>query len=1079
MNTAIRPQASAIAPDHIRAHHWQEWLDSAVDPGIIALNVRSLVDLEILPGGDVETPIHDLLGWQYKRYSNANRALRGWWVSGLAPTHNPKARRTEWLDMAWGRFKPDSDTPIVDRKKSLKRGREMSAKYLSPKGEGSSRVTFLRVPDSIWALAAQRFNISMDGAPDFWSWALERNLPIVLTEGEKKAGAILSLGIPAIALPGFRTAARTINGKQQLQADVAQFATANRAVYIAFDYETDAKLKRDIGFETEKLGRLFSRTKTDVFRLDLPGPDKGADDFIAAQGGDAFERLFYNSVPINSHKRFSRLPFVPNHVFDRRYIGDLPIPAGAKLIGVKSPKGSGKTYMLRKMVDDAFAANRKVLLLTHRVQLGQSICNSIGLPWVTELREFGGYQGMGLCVDSLHKDSQARFNAEDWSNALVIIDEAEQVFWHALVAQTEIKNHRPEVLSNLKTLFQSVLLSAEGQIIALDADLALAPGFVREMAGLSMLQPWIAVNQAKPQPYRVVNYDQHRPIDWYADLCNAVEAGEKVFVFTQSQKVDAVFSACNMAADLQARYPGKRILVIDSETVADPEHPAYGGVEKLGTLVLEYDIIIATPTIETGVSIDEGFKVTEAGGLRVDVASGRAHRQPIYGGRLNLAPNALSFISIVDGQAIATDVMDADAVTVAMVTTDATSVTDIQDLRDPAEVSGPFDKVFGCAFGVSGEAQFRQAIARVRDTVDRHIWVAANGQIGKVGNGCVNPQSLVTPQIKVANLALKWVTAIDGEVKFHSEALTYWGKWGAALNSSLGAYRATILESLTTEGHQVTQAVITNRDTDAQRLRDIRTANNNAENIATAISDDLSDRDLKKLQDKKSLTAAERRQLRKANVKAKYGGIDVTPELLEKDQKKWHPKLMLHYYLEQGRPHLDARDQRSVDKLHSNGQIFAVDLSRATVSHKVQTLENIGIRELLNKAVGGKDAENLLSRHSPIVQKIVGILRAQKWEVKDLLGFTVIEDDASPATGKMRDKSMAVIRQLINLLGIKLNYVGRFSTDDGDRDRFYQIEIPDDGRNEVFTAWLKRDEELAEMARREAAEAAAQLANDF
>jgi flavin-binding protein dodecin len=1079
MNTAIRPQAPAIAPDHIRRHHWQEWIDSAVDPGIIALNVRSLVDLEILPGGDVETPIHDLLGWQYKRYSNANRALRGWWVSGLAPTRNPQTQKNEWLEMGWGRFKPDSDTPIVDRKKSLKRGRDVSAKYLSPKGEGSSRVTFLRVPDSIWSLTAQRFGIEIGTAPNFWAWVLGNNLPIVLTEGEKKAGAILSLGIPAIALPGFRTAARTVGGKQQLQADVALFATANRAVYIAFDYETDAKLKRDIGFETEKLGRLFSRSKTDVFRLDLPGPDKGADDFIAAQGGDAFERLFYNAVPVNSHKRFSRLPFVPNHVFDRRYVGDLPIPNGAKLIGVKSPKGSGKTYMLRKMVDEAFEANRKVLLLTHRVQLGQSICNGIGLPWVTELKEFGAYQGMGLCVDSLHKDSQARFNAEDWSNALVIIDEAEQVFWHALVAQTEIKNHRPEVLTNLKTLFQSVLLSAEGQIITLDADLALAPGFVREMAGLPTLQPWIAVNQAKPQPYRVVSYDQHRPIDWYADLCSSVEAGEKIFVFTQSQKVDAVFSARNMASDLARRFPGKRILVIDSETVADPDHAAYGAVEKLPSLVLEYDIIIATPTIETGVSIDEGFKVTEAGGLRVDVASGRARNQPIYGGRINLPANAISFISIVEGQPIATEAMDADAVTVAMVTTDEFTVAEIQDLRDPAEVSGPFDKVFGCAFGVSGEAQFRQAIARVRDTVDRHIWVAKNSQIGKVGNGCVNPQSLVTPQVKVANLALKWVTAIDGEVKFHSEALTYWGKWGAALNSSLGAYRATVLESLTAEGHGIIQAVITNRDADAQRLSEIRTENNNAENLATATSDDLSGRELEKLQDKKSLNTAERRQLRKASVKAKYGGIEVTPELLEKDQKKWHPKLMLHYYLEQGRPHRDARDQRSVDKLHGNGQIFAVDLARATVAHKIQVLEHIGIRELLKTAEGEENSENYLSRHSAIVQKIVGILRAQKWDVKDLLGFTVIEDDASPTTGKLRDKSMAVIRQLINLLGIKLTYVGRFNTDDGDRDRFYQIEVPEDGRNEVFTAWLKRDEELAEMARREAAEAAAQLANDF
>lgn len=29
-------------PSHIEAHHWNEWLASAVDPGIIALNVISV-----------------------------------------------------------------------------------------------------------------------------------------------------------------------------------------------------------------------------------------------------------------------------------------------------------------------------------------------------------------------------------------------------------------------------------------------------------------------------------------------------------------------------------------------------------------------------------------------------------------------------------------------------------------------------------------------------------------------------------------------------------------------------------------------------------------------------------------------------------------------------------------------------------------------------------------------------------------------------------------------------------------------------------------------------------------------------
>lgn len=1075
MNIAVNPVATAFPTiPHVRPHHIQEWLDSGVDAGIIAMNVRSLTDLVTSSGGEVETPIHDLLNWDYKRYSNsAKQSLRGWWVSGLEP---PKLGQSAWGDMEWGRFKPDSDTPVIDRAKSLKKGRDVSAKYLSPKGEGSSRVTFLRVPNHVWVRTAERFGVEIGQFTSYWAWVLANGLPVALTEGEKKAAAMLTQGIPTIALPGFRSAARTIDKKKILQSDVALFATKGRKIYICFDYESIPKKQAEIGFETEKLARLFSRNKAEVYRISLPGPEKGVDDFIVAKGTDAFDRLFYNAVPLNSHKRFSALQFTPNYVFDRRYVGELPIPSGAKLIGVKSPKGSGKTYMLRKKVDEAFAASRKVLLLTHRVQLGQDICNNIGLPWVTELAEYGAYQGMGLCVDSLHKDSQARFNPADWSNALVIIDEAEQVFWHTLVAQTEIKNHRPEVLSNLKVLFQSVLLSAEGQIITLDADLALAPGFVREMAGLPTLQPWIAVNQAKPQPYRVVSYDQHRPIDWYADLCSAVEADEKVFVFTQSQKVNAVFSACNMATDLATRYTNKRILVIDSETVADPEHPAYGAVEKLHSLVLEYDILLATPTIETGLSIDEGLKVTPASGLSVNVASGRVNGQPVYGGRVEVPADAISFISIIDGRLMSAESMDADAVTVAMVTTDASSVTEIQDLRDPSEVAGPFDKVFGCAFGVSGEAQFRQAIARVRDTVDRHIWVAKTSQIGKVGNDSTNPQSLVTPQIKVANLAMKWVAAVDGEVKFHSEALTYWGKWGAALNSSLNSYREAVLESLEAEGHKVVQADIINRNADAQRLSDIRTASNNAENDATASSEDLDDRDFKKLQDKKNLTLAERRQLRKANTKAKYGGVEVTSDLLEKDQKKWHPKLLLHYYLEQGRAHLDARDKRSVDKLHSNGQVFAVDLARATLGHRIQALELIGIRDLLEKAIGRGESTDLLSCHSEIVQKIVRTLRHQKWEVKDLLGFTVVEDDASPLTGKLRDKSMVVIRQLINLLGLRLNYVGRFNTEDGERDRFYQIEIPEDGRNEIFQAWLKRDEELAELARREAEDA--QLLND-
>lgn len=43
---------------------------------------------------------------------------------------------------------------------------------------------------------------------------------------------------------------------------------------------------------------------------------------------------------------------------------------------------------------------------------------------------------------------------------------------------------------------------------------------------------------------------------------------------------------------------------MDAETVADPSHPAFGCIENINEVVVNYDIVLASPTIETGISID-------------------------------------------------------------------------------------------------------------------------------------------------------------------------------------------------------------------------------------------------------------------------------------------------------------------------------------------------------------------------------------------------------------------------------------------------------------------------------------------
>ena len=68
----------------------------------------------------------------------------------------------------------------------------------------------------------------------------------------------------------------------------------------------------------------------------------------------------------------------------------------------------------------------------------------------------------------------------------------------------------------------------------------------------------------------------------------------------------AMFSSlnCKITKCLKKKVEYQQLQFIDSESVADPEHPAYGIVEQLNEQITHYDIVLATPTIGTGVSID-------------------------------------------------------------------------------------------------------------------------------------------------------------------------------------------------------------------------------------------------------------------------------------------------------------------------------------------------------------------------------------------------------------------------------------------------------------------------------------------
>ncbi|HEY9864401.1 MAG TPA: DUF3854 domain-containing protein, partial [Candidatus Obscuribacterales bacterium] len=120
-----------------------------------------------------------------------------------------------------------------------------------------------------------------------------------------------------------------------------------------------------------------------VFVITLPGPDKGVDDFLVHHGEHQFDELFAQATDLeywNYQKEYSIT--YPVTKLNSRYL-ELQFPEQG-LVCIKSGKGTGKTENLIKLIQESMGIGRKVLVISHRIQLGRSICKRLGLVWVED-----------------------------------------------------------------------------------------------------------------------------------------------------------------------------------------------------------------------------------------------------------------------------------------------------------------------------------------------------------------------------------------------------------------------------------------------------------------------------------------------------------------------------------------------------------------------------------------------------------------------------------------------------------------------------------------------------------------------
>ncbi|WP_089129129.1 VapE domain-containing protein [Tolypothrix sp. NIES-4075] len=238
-------------PDSIDISHWEEWIKSGVDEKIISLNVQSIHDSQELD---------KILNRNNKnRRKHSDNLIPAWCVSGI----NPQS----WEKTLEGVQVKSDNPPIINGKPQ---------KYLNSSGYGTSPL-FLDL-----------------GIPDYWLNTIEdKSIPNIILEGAKKAGAVLSLGYAAISIPGVSTCRK----KGRLHKSLQLFCGYGRTFYLAFD--NDVMTKKPVQDALLNLARDLSATGSKVMVLEIPpGEAKGADDFIVANGKEAFENLIKTAKTI-------------------------------------------------------------------------------------------------------------------------------------------------------------------------------------------------------------------------------------------------------------------------------------------------------------------------------------------------------------------------------------------------------------------------------------------------------------------------------------------------------------------------------------------------------------------------------------------------------------------------------------------------------------------------------------------------------------------------------------------------------------------------------------------------------------
>ncbi|NJL55782.1 hypothetical protein HC928_11750 [bacterium] len=301
------------------------------------------------------------------------------------------------------------------------------------------------------------------------------------------------------------------------------------------------------------------------------------------------------------------------------------------------------------MVADSTA----VLAAGHRIALMRNLSSRLGLDYRGDLDKTpdgrfingAGYTlRVGFCVDALLAIDPEQFRGCD-----LILDEVVQVVRHLLTSLTCAKDgKRPAILARLRALIQ-----VARRVIIADADLDNATiRYIQDLRGENA-PVYLIRNDCQPESYQVLMIDipdRSVILKRILEALAVLPLGKVLFIATDSKATSKV-----VARLIEQELPDKRLLLVNSDTSGGDKEQEFVLYPDRVLVRNEYDVVICSPSVGTGVSIECQDIIQGVYGIFMGVSSTDADmaqalgrvRQPIRPGGDGVLSGAVTFLKSV------------------------------------------------------------------------------------------------------------------------------------------------------------------------------------------------------------------------------------------------------------------------------------------------------------------------------------------------------------------------------------------------------------------------------------------------